>query len=61
MLNYLMNLLSTVREDEEGQTMVEYSLILALVSVVAIIALTAIGVNVISVFDAASSALTGAL
>lgn len=45
---------------EEGQGMVEYSLILALVSVVAIVTLTAMGTGVIDVFDAAGTALNGA-
>jgi Flp pilus assembly pilin Flp len=36
----------TLREDEKGQALVEYALILALVSVVAIVTLTAIGTNV---------------
>ena len=36
----------TLRNREEGQAMVEYALILGLVSVVAIAALTAIGTNV---------------
>lgn len=43
--------------DEDGQTMVEYSLILALVSVVAIAILTAVGLDVIGVFTDVSTAL----
>ena len=42
---------------EEGQTMVEYGLILALVSVVAITILIALGGNVVATFTSASSAL----
>jgi pilus assembly protein Flp/PilA len=42
---------------EEGQTMVEYGLILALVSVVAIAILTTLGTSVITTFTSASSAL----
>jgi pilus assembly protein Flp/PilA len=41
--------LTIVRED--GQAMVEYSLILALISIVAIAALTTIGTDVRSVFE----------
>jgi pilus assembly protein Flp/PilA len=42
---------------EEGQTMVEYGLILALVSVVAIGILTTLGGKVITTFTSASNAL----
>ena len=49
----------TVRED--GQAMVEYGLILALVSVVAIVALTAVGTDVNKVFDSVKSSLDAAL
>lgn len=45
---------------EEGQGMVEYSLILALVSVVAIGTLTLLGGNVTDVFGNASDALGAA-
>ena len=40
--------LGQLRSDESGQGLVEYALILVLVSVVAIAALTAVGVNVTS-------------
>ena len=45
---------------EEGQAMVEYALILALVSVVAIGTLTLIGTGVDTIFGQIVSALTGA-
>lgn len=45
---------------EEGQGMVEYSLILALVSVVAIATLTVLGTDVMNVFTDASNALQAA-
>ena len=37
--------------DEEGQGLVEYALILVLVSIVAITALTAIGTNISNIFQ----------
>jgi pilus assembly protein Flp/PilA len=46
---------------EEGQGMVEYALILALVSVVAITILMGLGTNVKAVFSSASSALGSAV
>lgn len=49
---------SRIVKEEEGQGMVEYSLILALVSVAAIGTLTTMGTNVKSVFTNSSNALT---
>jgi pilus assembly protein Flp/PilA len=46
---------------EEGQAMVEYALILALVSVVAIGALTVIGTNVNTIFGVIRDALGAAI
>jgi pilus assembly protein Flp/PilA len=46
---------------EEGQAMVEYALILGLVSVVSILALTAIGTNVNTLFGIIRDALAGAV
>jgi len=45
---------------EEGQAMVEYGLILALISVVAIAALAAIGVNVTAAFNTVVTELEAA-
>jgi pilus assembly protein Flp/PilA len=52
----LMKFFARLRS-EEGQAMVEYALILALVSVIAIAALTAIGTNVNLIFGAVRDAL----
>ena len=57
MINLVANKLS---RKEEGQGMVEYSLILALVSVVAIGTLTILGTDVMTVFGESSAALQGA-
>jgi Flp pilus assembly pilin Flp len=54
MLKLQMKLIERVRaiqEREEGQAMVEYALILALVSVAAVVALDAIGVGVDGTLD----------
>jgi pilus assembly protein Flp/PilA len=53
----MLKFFSRLRRNEEGQAMVEYALILALVSVVSIIALTAIGVNVTAIFQAIADKL----
>ncbi len=47
--------------DEEGATMIEYSLLAALISVVAIVAISAVGTNVNLAFNYVASVLAGAL
>lgn len=49
--------LSQRREDEEGQGLVEYALILVLIAVVVIIILTVVGQQVNNVFSNVSSGL----
>jgi Flp pilus assembly pilin Flp len=46
-----------LRNREEGQALVEYALILSLVSVVAILALKAVGTNVTAILDQIAAAL----
>ncbi len=48
---YLTVAFTELKEREEGQGLVEYALILVLVSIAAIIALTALGTSVSAVFD----------
>jgi pilus assembly protein Flp/PilA len=45
-------------KDEAGQTLVEYGLIVALISIVAITALALVGSNVSAVFDDVAGELT---
>ena len=52
--------LAARREDEDGQAMVEYGLILGLVSVVAIALLATIGTDVQSVFQSIVDQFTAA-
>jgi pilus assembly protein Flp/PilA len=61
MVEYLWLRMQAFRNREEGQAMVEYALILGLVSVVSILALTAIGTNVNAIFGAVRDALAAAL
>jgi pilus assembly protein Flp/PilA len=56
----IMTWAATAR-DEEGQGLVEYALILALVSVASILVLTAVGGSVGDVLQAADDALQGAI
>ena len=46
-------------KDEAGQTLVEYGLIVALISIVAIAALTLVGSNVTDVFNSVAGELGG--
>ena len=54
----LVHLAQQVRDREEGQALVEYALILSLVSIVAIGALTLIGTNVTAILNEIAAALT---
>ena len=58
---YFESYFGDFRSDERGQGMVEYGLILALVSVIAIGTLTAVGGALEPVFTSVSTALTNAL
>jgi Flp pilus assembly pilin Flp len=57
-INSLIVELQTRREP--GQAMVEYGLILGLVSVIAIVALTAVGTGVNGIYEAVQAAVEGA-
>lgn len=46
-------------KDEEGATMVEYALMLALIAIVCIVAVTLIGTNANNVFDNCAKRLGG--
>ena len=47
-------------KDEEGATMVEYALMLALIAIVCIVAVTAIGNNANTTFNRAATAIGAA-
>ena len=56
-MNELITRLINWSREESGQTLVEYGLIVALISVVAVVALTAIGTNVQAVFQSVADEL----
>jgi pilus assembly protein Flp/PilA len=56
-LTWLRLGLSGQVEREEGQTMIEYGLIVALISIVAILTLTTVGTNIQDVFDSIAGKL----
>ncbi len=49
----------TTRDEEEGQGMVEYGLIIALVAIVVIAALVILGPKIADIFNTASNSLSG--
>ena len=56
-----INLIARGRQAEEGQALVEYALILGLVSVVAIALLSAVGTDITQLLARVTSALASAL
>ena len=57
MINLFDHLVARLRREDEGQTLVEYALILALVSIVAIGALALLGAKITSVLTTVTNAL----
>ena len=57
MAQIVLKWLSQFQTEEEGQGLVEYALILVLVSVVAIVTLRILGTNVAGVFTSISNAI----
>ena len=56
---YLTVAFTEIKEREEGQGLVEYALILVLISVVSIGLMTALGADIGAVFTSVSTALGG--
>lgn len=56
-MNYLYAYLTAQTEKEEGQGMVEYGLIIALVAIVVIVALAAVGTELDTIFGEITSGL----
>ncbi|MFL6042032.1 MAG: Flp family type IVb pilin [Gaiellales bacterium] len=53
----MLEYINALRQREEGQALVEYALILSLISVVAITALTLVGTNVTAILNSIAAAL----
>lgn len=56
----LVNLLKTFVRDEEGQDLIEYALLVALISLVCVVALTDAGTQVNKIFESIKGKLTTA-
>ena len=57
----IVRLFDRIVREEDGQDMVEYALILGLISIVAVVAVTATGVAVGSIWDAVQTAVEDAV
>jgi Flp pilus assembly pilin Flp len=57
----LVRLITRLAREEDGQDMVEYALILGLISIVAVVAVTATGVAVGDIWGAVETAVEGAV
>jgi len=57
MTTLISNLLAFLRRDEEGQTLVEYGLLLALIAIVVIAALIILGPTVSGIFTSVEQSL----
>jgi Flp pilus assembly pilin Flp len=55
---YLQNLVASLRERQEGQTMAEYALILGGIAVVVIAAIVFLGGRIDNLFEATGSSVT---
>ena len=53
----LFRLIRSIRKREEGQTLAEYALILALIAVVVIAAVTLLGVNIMGILNQIAGAI----
>ena len=60
-MSKMFSLLDEVRKDEEGATMVEYAILVGLISVVSILFITNVGLNVKAVFSTACGSLAAAV
>src|SRR5207247_9546967 len=56
----MLELISTMRNREEGQALVEYALILSLISIVSIAALTVLGTNINTLLQTVADTIAGA-
>lgn len=58
MLQFLLTYLQAYVPDEEGQDLVEYALIIVLIALAIVVALTALGGQITTVFNNIRTALT---
>lgn len=54
----LVHFINKIRRNDEGQDLLEYALLVALIAVVAVAAITAAGGKVVAAFEAIAAAIT---
>ncbi|HVH58409.1 MAG TPA: Flp family type IVb pilin [Vicinamibacterales bacterium] len=59
-MSQLVSFVKSFRRNEEGQDLLEYALLVALIALVAVGAVTAAGESVSTIFDSIAGALGGA-
>ena len=57
---YLLQLVNRFRRNEDGAALAEYGLLVALIAVVCVVAVTALGTQISTAFSTIASALAGA-
>ena len=57
-MNALVNFIAAIRRDDEGQDLLEYALLVALIAVLAVGAIQAAGGSVVAAFTAIAAAIT---
>jgi pilus assembly protein Flp/PilA len=58
-VSFVMNRLAAAREEDRGATMVEYGILVALIAAIAILVVTALGLDVLEGFNAIEDNLFG--
>jgi pilus assembly protein Flp/PilA len=48
---YMLSLINLLRRDEKGAALVEYGLLVGLIAVVCVVAITAVGTNISTLFS----------
>jgi pilus assembly protein Flp/PilA len=57
---YLLQLINRFRRNEDGAALAEYGLLVALIAVVCVVAVTALGTQISTAFSKIASAIAGA-
>ena len=57
---YLLQVINRFRRDDEGAALAEYGLLVALIAVICVVAVTALGTQVSIAFSKIASAISGA-